>query len=367
MSTKLQITDNFHEVFTQDLPLLDVRAPVEFEQGAFPRSKNHPILDNDDHHEIGIEYKKQGQDAAILLGEDRVSGEIKEHRIASWLSFVKQNPQGALYCFRGGLRSRIAQQWIYEASGVDYPLLQGGYKALRRYLIDQIEASVQQIQPIVLSGRTGVGKTELLVQLENTVDLEGLANHRGSTFGRQITAQPTQINYENALAVVLIKHLSQDREMLVFEDEGPNIGSIHTPITLFNKTSLSPCVLLEESLEKRVQITLNEYVVLSSKQYIQEDENNGFDTYSAYLLDALSRVQRRLGSKRYNAIRTDMLAALKQQQNNGDVSKHQDWIAIMLRDYYDPMYDYQIEKKQARVVFSGNCEEVRQYLQENID
>ncbi len=362
MNESLSVVKDFKQYLLEARPLLDVRAPVEFNQGSFPAALNQPLLDDEQRHQIGVQYKQQGQDAAILMGEDLVSGSVKEKRIAQWLQFVNENPDGALFCFRGGLRSRITQQWIYDQSGINYPRIEGGYKAMRRFLIDKIDQSMFDISPIILSGRTGVGKTDLLVQLDNAIDLEGLTNHRGSTFGRRIGGQPTQINYENSLSIALMLHLQASFTKVVFEDEGPNIGSLHTPITVFEKTSISPCVLLEEPLQKRIEITLNEYVIQNSKQHREIDAENGFETYSQSLLEALSRIQRRLGSERYNQLREVMFDALRAQQQTGDVSKHEQWISVMLKQYYDPMYDYQIDKKQARVVFKGNTEEVHQYL-----
>ncbi len=365
MSEPYRVCSDLKAVFSQGRPLLDVRAPIEYAQGAFATATNIPLLNDEDRHLIGIEYKQRGQNAAISLGETLVSGELKQQRLNQWLRFVKENPDGALYCFRGGLRSRITQQWIFEESGINYPRIEGGYKALRRYLIEQIEQLMQIVQPVILSGRTGAGKTALLVKLRNAIDLEGLANHRGSTFGRHIEAQPTQINFENNLSVALIKHVQAGRKRLVFEAEGPNIGSLHTPQAVFTKTAQSPCVLLQEPLQKRVESTLNEYVVQSSRQHLEIDPENGFEAYSQYLLQALARVQRRLGSQRYNVLRRVMADALSAQSQNGDVSKHQDWITAMLKDYYDPMYDYQIDKKLQSVVFKGNTQEIHQYLLEN--
>ena len=93
---------------------MDVRAPIEFEQGAFPNAVNQPLMDDQERHEVGIRYKQAGQDAAIKLGNKLVSGEIKAQRIARWKRFAEQHPDGYLYCFRGGLRSRTAQQWLKE-------------------------------------------------------------------------------------------------------------------------------------------------------------------------------------------------------------------------------------------------------------
>ncbi len=197
--------EDFESLLCADIPLLDVRAPVEFAQGAFPHSHNIALLNDDEREQIGIRYKAKGNEAAIELGTELIQGDIKDQRIKAWAAFIDQHPDAVLYCFRGGMRSKIAQQWIQAATGKVIPRVKGGYKSLRRYLIVQTESLVTKIDPIVLSGRTGSGKTKLIKALPNTIDLEGLANHRGSSFGRQLSPQPTQINFENAIAIELMK------------------------------------------------------------------------------------------------------------------------------------------------------------------
>ena len=177
---------------------------MEFAKGSFPNAINAPLMNDEERHRTGICYKEKGQDKAIELGHQLVNGDIKAQRVEAWKRFAAQNPHGYLFCFRGGLRSRITQQWMHEA-GVDFPLVKGGYKALRRYLIDSLEALVESSEFRILSGRTGTGKTRVLQQLPNPVDLEGLANHRGSSFGRQVSPQPAQIDFENRLAVAMLK------------------------------------------------------------------------------------------------------------------------------------------------------------------
>ncbi len=101
----------------------------------------------------GTCYKNKGQEQAIALGHELVQGEVKQARLDAWLEFIKNNPNGALYCFRGGLRSQITQEWIYEASGVNYPRIKGGYKALRRFLIDETDLIMNKITPVVIGGQ----------------------------------------------------------------------------------------------------------------------------------------------------------------------------------------------------------------------
>ena len=120
-------SDNYRQLFLNDVPMLDVRAPVEFAAGAFPHSDNLPLLNNDERHQIGICYKQHGQQAAIELGQQLVSGATRAERMASWRQWVEQNPNGVLYCFRGGLRSQTVQQWLHD-DGIDLALVSGATK-----------------------------------------------------------------------------------------------------------------------------------------------------------------------------------------------------------------------------------------------
>ena len=137
------LTD-FRHIFLNDVPMMDVRAPVEFGQGAFPGVVNHPLMNDDERQQVGTCYKQKGQDAAIALGHQLVSGATKQQRIEAWAGFAQAQPQGVLYCFRGGLRSQIVQQWLKSEAGISYPRVVGGYKAMRTFLIDTTEAASAQ-------------------------------------------------------------------------------------------------------------------------------------------------------------------------------------------------------------------------------
>ncbi len=356
--------EDLHKLFVSDIALLDTRAPVEFAEGAFPLAENLPLMNNEERQAIGTCYKNNGQDAAISLGLELVSGDIKEQRVQLWQQFVERHPDGVLYCFRGGLRSRIAQQWIYEQTGIMYPRVKGGYKALRRYLLEQLEVLPAQFQPYVLSGRTGSGKTIFLKTFKQQIDLEALANHRGSAFGPQVTPQPTQINFENALAIALLRQLAAGHTALLFEDESSNIGSVHLPEALFQRLSQSGLVLMEVSNEERAAISYQEYVVDMVAGFNQRegDEESGFQAFSDYILGSVDKIRRRLGGVRHATVRAMMESALEIQQRTGETEAHRQWVEFILFDYYDPMYDYQMSKKADRVVFQGDKAAVREYL-----
>lgn len=357
-----EISD-YRQLFLQHIPLLDVRAPVEYIAGAFPDTTNLPLLTDEERHLIGIRYKNNGQDAAVALGKELIDGAPKQTRVAAWKAHILNNPNGALYCFRGGMRSKITQQWIAEETGVAYPRIKGGYKALRNFLLDELEQSCNEIQPVILGGRTGSGKTIVLQQINNILDLEGLAWHRGSAFGRHATPQPTQIDFENTLSVQLLRHRAVGNQQLVVEDEGKAIGSRHLPIALYERMRVSPLVLLEVSIEERINNSVEEYVTAALAEYRSlYGEQEGFDLWAAYATDSLSRIQKRLGGVGYQAMNNKLQSAIQLLRNTGDATSHADWIRDLLTKYYDPMYDYQIKNKQERIIFRGNKKQVMDYL-----
>jgi tRNA 2-selenouridine synthase len=196
---------DLQHIFLNDIPLMDVRAPVEFTKGAFAQAINLPLMNDAEREAVGTAYKQQGQQSAIELGHRLVSGDIQQARIEAWAEFARRQPEGYLYCFRGGLRSQITQQWLKDIAGVPYPRVLGGYKAMRTFLIETTDQAVQACELLLVGGLTGSGKTEVLVELDNGLDLEGHANHRGSSFGKRVSGQPGQIDFENALAVDILK------------------------------------------------------------------------------------------------------------------------------------------------------------------
>ncbi|MGC9387069.1 MAG: tRNA 2-selenouridine(34) synthase MnmH [Hydrogenovibrio sp.] len=352
--------DDFKRIVLDEVPLMDVRAPVEFAQGAFEMATNLPLMNDAEREAVGRCYQQQGHEQAVKLGHRLVNQATRAPRLAAWQAFMNAHPTAMLYCFRGGMRSKIAQQWLAD-SGYTLPRLKGGYKAFRRYLIDFLEAVPQAFQqagirPQVLAGRTGCGKTLLLKRLRNQVDLEGLANHRGSAFGRHVSPQPTQINFENALAMALMRFQSQNYNTLVLEDEAANIGSVSIPKGVFDFFKSGGHVVLEATLEARLAITHEEYVVQAQAEYAQ------FDDWAQFMTHAFERIRKRLGGERYQRVLTYFDQACQQQRQQGVLDGHYAWIEVLLTEYYDPMYDYQIRKKQRKVDFSGDSQAVSDYL-----
>jgi tRNA 2-selenouridine synthase len=357
------VYDDFHQLVTKDIPLIDTRAPVEFADGAFETSVNLPLMNDEERHLVGIRYKNNGSDAALKLGHELVCGTLKENRVAAWLQFISEHPECVIYCFRGGMRSQISQQWIFDAINLRIPRIDGGYKAFRRYLINSLESIPSKLELLILAGRTGSGKTILLNEYANSVDLEGLADHRGSSFGRHPTPQPTQINFENNLAFQLIKHLDAGRTKLLVEDESRNIGYRQVPAEFFKRMKRSEIIVMETPFSERVEIIFDEYATTAQKEHIKLfGEAQALDRWCDAMSASLARIMERLGKMWHNTILKSLNAAVDEQKLTGSAESHKEWMGMLLKKYYDPMYDYQIEGKKDLIIFRGSPEEVREYL-----
>jgi tRNA 2-selenouridine synthase len=357
-------SDALRQIFFDEVPLLDVRAPVEFLKGAFPSAINMPLMDDAERQQVGTCYKERGQNAAIELGHRLVSGDIKTARIERWANFARAYPQGMLYCARGGLRSQIAQQWLATEAGIHFPRVQGGYKALRSCLLEVIEEVARENTFVVLSGLTGSGKTEVLGQLDSGIDLEGHANHRGSSFGSHLERQPSPISFENALALDFLRKQRAGHASWILEDEGRCIGACPIPLPLRQRMETAPIVWLEEAFELRVERILREYVIdLRAECELRWGADAGFGTFAGRLKGSLTKIQTRLGGERYQRLMELLDAALQSGSVDQAWSLHREWIAALLREYYDPMYRFQKDSRADRIAFSGDRRAVLGYLQ----
>ncbi len=347
--------------------LLDVRAPIEFSQGAFPHAVNLPLLNDDERHRVGICYKQNGQDKAVELGHKLVCGDTKQQRLEQWIAFTKRYDNAYLYCFRGGLRSKITQQWLHDA-GIEIPRIDGGYKALRHFLVKQLERTDSQFDFNLLGGLTGCRKTQLIKELSNGIDLEGAANHRGSSFGAHASLPSSQINFENQLSIDLLNANKCEHNSITLEDESRFIGSVDIPKNIYTKMRTSPLVVVEATVEERLQQLLKEYVIDMEKEFaeIGDDHELAFQHFSNYLCDSLLRIRKRLGMNHWQALDKSLQHALHQHKNNDDVSHHMQWLEPLLSEYYDPLYISQLDKRKEHIIFRGSYEECQQYLTQPI-
>lgn len=353
----LSTREDYRSLLTGEVALIDVRAPLEFEKGAFAAATNLPLLSDEERHLVGIRYKEAGQDEAIELGAALLGATVRAERVQAWKAFASVNPNGALYCFRGGLRSRITQAWL-AAAGVEWPLVTGGYKALRSFSLESLDRLSQNLPLALVAGRTGSGKTDLLLRLERHVDLEGRANHRGSSFGGMASDQPTPVNFENAIAIDFLR--LEDSCALApvwLEDEAKLIGRICLPQSLRKAMLRAPAVILETPLDERISNCTRDYVVdLLARYQSTMGEQKGFDAFASHHRRSLDRIKKRFGGERHSQALELLDKALDAHREHADTSAYGDFIELLLTDYYDPMYDYQLLSKERSTLATGDAE-----------
>ena len=328
---------------------IDLRSENEFKKGSIPRSVNIPILNNDQFKKVGIEYKKNGSDAAVALGHSLVKGSLKENLIHHWTEHLKKNPECLLYCFRGGMRSEIAVKWLNDC-GVKVNRLKGGYKNFRNWVISQhldIENYIKDW--IIIGGLTGSGKTDFLRSFKESIDLEQIANHRGSAFGVRDGGQPTQSNFENILT---LDYLNHKYKKLILEDESRTIGRAGLPGFWYQKMQSSKLVILKVDDDKRAENIYYEYV------YDEINNGNSEDKLLEKYLGSLNNIKRRLGNVVYDNIKDLMKSAF--HQNEKEI--HKEWILTLLTSYYDKMYSYKLDMRKDFIVHKGEIDSCRDYI-----
>lgn len=354
-----QNTADYRYLFLDDIPLLDTRAPVEFARGAFPRAENLPLLDDRQRQMVGTEYKRAGQQAAVDLGWRLATPDVRAQRLAAWSDFIQRHPGGYLYCFRGGLRSHTTQQ-LLRAEGIDYPLVEGGYKAMRNFLLEELDQQCAHLPTIVIAGHTGSGKTELIQRARRSLDLEGIARHRGSSFGRTGREQPAQIDFENRVSIDLLK-LAQSPGPVFVEDESRLIGRCFLPPVLQQALQAAPRVLVEESVGARAQRIVRDYVAEALPRFT-DSEAEPAQALGEELRGNLARIRKRLGGLRYRQLDEQLREANRELARSGDADAYIPVVTALLRDYYDGSYEYQMKKREGEVLFRGSFAEVFDWL-----
>ena len=312
----------------QTLPIIDVRSPGEYNRAHIPGAVSIPLFDNDERAQVGTKYKNAGKDAAVLLGLSLVGPKLAD--------FVKQskklNPQGKevlVHCWRGGMRSS-SFAWLLDTAGLTASTLMGGYKAYRNAVLSSFS---KPRNLFILGGKTGSGKTDILKELarqgEQIIDLEGLANHKGSTYGAiGQMPQPATEQFENLLhhAWQQLDHndrsesrTSESRtspgagpsaKRIWLEDESRSIGSCFIPMPLWQQMRAAPVAFIDVTKSCRVERLVTEYANIDHR----------------LLVEATERIQKRLGGK----VTQQALEALTRH----DYAT----VADLTLDYYDKAY-----------------------------
>jgi len=302
-------------------PLIDVRSPGEYYKGHMPNSINIPLFDNDERSIIGTIYKKEGRKKAVLEGlkffEKKIDLLLDNlfMSIDSYKTITKKNNNELfirIYCSRGGMRSQSIA-WLLEKFKLNLVTLNGGYKIYRRWVLDSFS---KKLKIVVIGGKTGTGKTRLLSLLDKykyqTIDLEGFACHRGSTFGGLgMKKQPSNEQFENIIAEKLNSFKFYNN--IFVEAESANIGKCKIPHEFFNQMKNSKRIEIIRSESNRLDELIDTYSVFKKEE----------------LQESVLRIKKRLGPQRTKI-------ALESIHN-----EKWDIVCKSVLDYYDKCYEYE--------------------------
>lgn len=305
--------------------VLDVRSPGEYLSGHIPGSISFPLFSDDERAKVGKAYKQVSPEKAMEIGL-----EIVGPKLSTFVTEAKKlaaNRTILVYCWRGGQRS-ASMAWLLDLAGLEVAQLHGGYKSWRRMLDEQFQTNWTFR---VIGGKTGSGKTELLHALaalgEQTVDLENLALHRGSSFGGiEMEIQPSTEHFANLLGDKLLQ--CNPNNHLWIEDESRMIGTVHIPDNFYSQLRQAPLLVLEVSLKDRIKRLVKEY----------GQATNGL------LKAAFERIRKKLGGQHLNAA----LEALEQDDRAA--------AAAIALAYYDKAYDYDLTAKNTDKIWHYEVE-----------
>jgi len=344
---------------------LDVRAPIEFANGSIPNAINLPIMSDEERHLVGTCFKQQGREAAIQLGHRLVSGQNKEDKIQTWIAELKTKKQNiSLFCFRGGLRSQISQGWIHD-KGFPIRRVRGGYKHMRNIMLQHLKHRIETSSVHLISGPTGSWKTPFLKWLtdENhlALDLEKLAEHRGSAFGKQ-GPQPAQINFEHAIVKSILERDDQysGTKPVYIEDESRMIGRCVLPDFLFEKMRSSPILWIDEPIEQRVENIFHDYI--ETTDILRSQEPQRIQAVYGTYKNSLSEIKKRLGLEKYFEILKDLESSESASLVHNRHESNRVWIAKLLKYYYDPLYLNSLQRRQPKILIKAPTSEIKSFI-----
>ncbi|HHX51780.1 MAG TPA: tRNA 2-selenouridine(34) synthase MnmH [Clostridia bacterium] len=295
---------------------VDLRSPGEYTVDTIPGAFNLPLLNDEERKIVGTIYNEQGPYQAREAGLGIVAPKLPD--LVRQLERIKIHHDLIIFCWRGGLRSKSVAQ-LLDLMGIFAYRLKGGYKAYRRHINTFFnEVQLQQIF-VVLDGLTGTGKTEIVHRLEQedwpVLDLEGLANHRGSVFGSiGLGEQPSQRRLESQIFVKLISF--ESRKIIVVEGESRRIGRLFIPEVVYRSMEAGKKVLVYSPMEVRVKRLVDDYAHGSQEQI-------------SAIFNSLSYLQRRLGKRK--------VIELQRLLNDGQLEEVAE---KLLREYYDVLYQH---------------------------
>ena len=314
--------------FSGTLPVLDVRSPAEYNHAHIPGAYSLPLFSDEERKLIGTTYKQESREKAIKYGLDFFGVKMKKMveeaekiykahlKTTTGRTSVQETKTLVVHCWRGGMRS-AAVAWLLGFYGFEVYLLEGGYKVFRNWVLAQFE---KQYNFSILGGYTGSGKTEVLQTLSQSgipvIDLEGMASHKGSSFGALgQPPQPSQEMFENMLAIALYKHSGH---AFWLEDESQRIGVLNIPHAFWKSMRTKPVFFLDIPFEQRLQHVMAGYGSLEKE----------------LLVNAIIRIKQRLGP-----LETKTAIGYLVEDNIMESFR-------ILLQYYDKTYQKALEKRE---------------------
>jgi len=305
---------------------LDVRTPAEFKEATIPGAVNIPIFNNQEREQVGTIYTQESPAKARMLGVELVAPKLPE-MLKEIKSLTEEYKNTVVFCSRGGLRSESIVSFCELINLRNIYKLKEGYKSYRRFIMNQLENYDLKSKLLVIHGFTGVGKTDLLYKLQAKgipiIDLEGLANHRGSAFGSIGLGKPTNQKHFDSLLWERLEKLNGE-PIIAVEAESKRIGMSVLPQFFLDAMEDGIHILLESSLEARVNRIFSEY----SNSY-EKDKSAFIDR----TLESISAVKKHIVQK----IGKD---GYQQLVDNCRAGKLKKVIEILLTKYYDPLYKH---------------------------
>ncbi|ABR48813.1 Rhodanese domain protein [Alkaliphilus metalliredigens QYMF] len=309
---------------------IDVRSPKEFAEGTIPGAINIPLLDNNERIVVGTIYKQQSPEEAKVKGLEFISYKLVDI-YKEVLKLSHQYSNVIIFCWRGGLRSASVVNLLTEL-GIKTQQLIGGYKSYRKEVMNFFDNLPMDYSFVVLHGLTGVGKTEMIEALEEkgiaTLDLEDLAQNSGSVFGN-VNYQYNKVPQKQFESELYHRFLMLNSKNIIVESESSRIGAVHIPKNLYNRILDGKHILLETSMEGRINRLVNAYASYDSTEH------------KDILKEAISKLEKRFGTQKTN----ECLKLI----DNGEYEKV---TKELITNYYDPLYNKSIDHLESNIKIS---------------